>query len=561
MIKFLPREGGVPLSTYFLDQTTIEAAVEYFRETELTSKSVTNNRSSGTLDMYWILKRCGVSPSRDILATDEIVKKEAGRSLWAFAGLFSADENAGKYSLMFPDKISENKYNNPGTPFGKVAGRTFDTVRNQSPAIFEKKGAVISLDPEYDTKISNDVLRGRKFSLFYFSAWIYRFTGFSVDAEEVSDRDIQRIISKSIVSFLRLDKADLSMFFEDDFSQHVMGFSQSPITGKLLREIVFPDSNYPDGHAPEILEGQADDDALLSISPTSDQISRYVLPNGDNPSIDQITRTLELKKQAILTGVPGTGKSRFIDQIADDKNRFQKTTLIQFHPSFTYEDFIGGETLLNGNVVTKPGVLFSAIQDAQQHPEEKHLFVIDEINRGNIAEIFGETIQILDRKGYYAFLPNPINGVDRISLPDNLYILGAMNSSDRSTAILDLAIRRRFAFIELQPNYEVVSDEVEFDGVDMGKFLQTINARILRALDDPSKLLGQGYVYPQSVVDGHWQWSDEDFHMQFNYVILPTLQEYAQDNTSILAAIVGSALSNVILDLGEFKNAFHREFG
>ena len=90
--------------------------------------------------------------------------------------------------------------------------------------------------------------------------------------------------------------------------------------------------------------------------------------------------------------------------------------------------------------------------------QKKYLFIIDELNRGNIAEIFGETILTLDR-GYKVRLTKEIDGVKEFSIPENLYIVGTMNTSDRNIAFLDLAIRRRFAFVNLFPNYEFLSEK------------------------------------------------------------------------------------------------------
>lgn len=549
------------MSNYYISKKTVESAVEYFSGIDYTGDNI-------TLDMYWIFKRCGVSTSHAIDTGDKDVRSEIFQSLWAYAGLFSRDEVGGKRTLMFPDKIgafrrgtTKNPYYSAGSAFKQQASRAVDSVRNMNPSIFKKVNGVLTLDPDYDTRIANDILKGKKFSLFFFAVWINRFTAYPIDSDHVTEKEVQRILQKSIVSFLRLDKADLAEFFEDDFSEQSIEVSDVPLSGEDLRSILFSSHGFPLEGEPEILDGTEGIKhvELKSLTPTLEQLKRYILPTGKNPSPSQIKQTLELKKQAILTGVPGTGKSRFIDE---ERKKFDYSTLIQFHPSFTYEQFIGGETLVNGNVETKPGIFFKAIQNAESHPNEKHLFVIDEINRGNIAEIFGETIQILDRKNYFAVLPNSINGIDRISLPDNLYILGAMNSSDKSIALLDLAIRRRFAFIELTPNYEVVSDQVRYGAIDVGRFLETVNTRIMRVLGDSSKLLGQGYVFPQTQSqDGTWTWSEEEFHLQFNYVILPTLKEYAQENDSILTGIVGSELSNGILDSSEFKDAFAREFG
>lgn len=133
-----------------------------------------------------------------------------------------------------------------------------------------------------------------------------------------------------------------------------------------------------------------------------------------------------------------------------------------------------------------------------------------------------------------------------------------MNSSDRSIALLDLAIRRRFAFIELKPNYELISEIIKYNDFDMGAVLETINNRIIELTGDNQKILGQSYVIPNPTSNNVW--SNIEFQLQFNSVILPTLEEYAMNDSSLLSGIVGSELSSTILDDEEFYKAFNREF-
>lgn len=209
-------------------------------------------------------------------------------------------------------------------------------------------------------------------------------------------------------------------------------------------------------------------------------------------------------------------------------------------------------------VTTRKGVFLNFVNEALLHPKENYLFVIDELNRGNIAEIFGETILALDRD-YTVDLSREYEGIKTLRLPDNFYIVGTMNTSDRNIAFLDLAIRRRFAFITLLPNYDFLSEEVMLDNFDLGNVLRTINQRILSTLKDSELILGQSYFIPPKGENGY-VWSFEAFKNQFNFVILPTLREYSFNDPAAVNTIVGEYLGEGIQELDDFMVAFSAEF-
>ena len=140
-----------------------------------------------------------------------------------------------------------------------------------------------------------------------------------------------------------------------------------------------------------------------------------------------------------------------------------------------------------------------------------------------------------------------------------------MNSSDRNIAFLDLALRRRFAFIRLEPNYDVLSekyklevnnDEMGKDIYDLGSILREINNRIIQTMNDADKKLGQSYFIPVN----NDKWDPIKFQNQFNFVLLPTLKEYDYQNNGITKKVLGDSLSDSILDKEEFYTALKQEF-
>ena len=170
--------------------------------------------------------------------------------------------------------------------------------------------------------------------------------------------------------------------------------------------------------------------------------------------LEEINTLLEDKKQVIFQGPPGTGKTYVTQALAEHlAGSEDRVTLVQFHPSYAYEDFVQGyrPTLQNGNAGFKlqPGPLVKAAEQAQAESGAKHFIIIDEINRGNLAKVFGELYFLLeyrDREINLQYTDEPF------AFPENLYIIGTMNTADRSIALVDLALRRRFYFVEFHPD-------------------------------------------------------------------------------------------------------------
>lgn len=181
------------------------------------------------------------------------------------------------------------------------------------------------------------------------------------------------------------------------------------------------------------------------------------------PTEDEIYSLLKTRRFVVLQGPPGTGKTRMANEI---RRRFfgGRGLTVQFHPAVTYEDFIVGlspdaaDRNLRFNV--RPGWLLQAVEAAKETP---FLLVIDELNRADLGRVLGEAIYLFEpnevggEDARRVRLPHSVNGISELSLPANLYVLATMNTADRSIAAIDLAVRRRFAFVTLPPQREVVA--------------------------------------------------------------------------------------------------------
>ena len=174
----------------------------------------------------------------------------------------------------------------------------------------------------------------------------------------------------------------------------------------------------------------------------------------DVEHLRKIDNLLDDKRQVIFQGPPGTGKTfvarKLAACLAGSKGYVR---LVQFHPSYAYEDFVQGyrPTLVSGQpgFELRNGPLLEAAEKARAEPDAKHFLVIDEINRGNLSKVFGELYFLLEYRDEEMRL---LYADELFSLPDNLYIIGTMNTADRSIALVDLALRRRFHFVEFHPD-------------------------------------------------------------------------------------------------------------
>jgi 5-methylcytosine-specific restriction protein B len=178
--------------------------------------------------------------------------------------------------------------------------------------------------------------------------------------------------------------------------------------------------------------------------------------------LEKICTLLDDKKQVIFQGPPGTGKTYVAQELAEHlAESVGRMNLVQFHPSYAYEDFVRGfrpKSADSGQVgfTLQDGPLLRAAQKARDEPGAKHFLIIDEINRGNIAKVFGELYFLLEYRDKEISLLYQREPGETFALPENLYIIGTMNTADRSIALVDLALRRRFYFVEFHPDNEPV---------------------------------------------------------------------------------------------------------
>lgn len=282
----------------------------------------------------------------------------------------------------------------------------------------------------------------------------------------------------------------------------------------------------------------------------------------------RVEAILERKGQAILFGPPGTGKTywdkrtaldvaaigsfgrSFAELAIEEKITIEGTPtqpgLVRcctFHPAYGYEDFLEGYRPVahqSGQLVfqIRDGIFKRICADARNQTNRKFVLLIDEINRGDIPRIFGELLSVLewDKRGTAVNLP--LSG-ESFEVPTNVYVLGTMNTADRSIALLDTALRRRFGFIELLPDVSVFGS-ASAGGVPLGPWLRALNDRVRGHLGRDGRNLQIGHAYlmenNQPVVDF------SRFVRILAEDIVPLLEEYCYEDYAVLAKILGPGL-------------------
>ena len=289
----------------------------------------------------------------------------------------------------------------------------------------------------------------------------------------------------------------------------------------------------------------------MKIDPTTHEpIDLDSDTSTNEPTPAQIDSPQLFPRNMILYGVPGTGKTFSTtayavaicnnqpladtpDKAAYDKLKADgRIKFVTFHQSYGYEDFIEGiKPTVNerGNVSysVASGVFKSFCETAAQNPLINFVFIVDEINRGNISKIFGELITLSedDKRGeLYATLPY---SQEEFTVPKNVYLLGTMNTADRSIALINTALRRRFNFVEMPPRPELLGT---VDGVNLRTLLETLNTRI-ETLLDREHAIGHAYFIKCKTI--------ADVAAVFRDKVIPLLQEYFFDDYEQIRLVLG----------------------
>lgn len=278
---------------------------------------------------------------------------------------------------------------------------------------------------------------------------------------------------------------------------------------------------------------------------------KYITASKDyNEEIKEIERNENLSKNA---------QKKQIKEIKGQED-YQAYPLVEFstfHPSYQYQEFIEGISIKEVDGTTsyevKHGVFKKIAKRALENHDKNYVLIIDEINRGNISSIFGEFFTLLEDKKRVSSSEKEENeeavsitlpySQEKLLVPDNLYIIGTMNTTDKSISLLDVALRRRFKFIAVEPDYEIL---VDIDNLKLSNMLQAINKR-LAVLKGEDFQIGHSYFLGANSI--------EDLQSIFEYKIIPLLKEYFHSDWESICAILNQDYQT-IGDTGLLINKF-----
>ena len=268
----------------------------------------------------------------------------------------------------------------------------------------------------------------------------------------------------------------------------------------------------------------------------------------DEGSYETLVGLIRNKKNVILQGAPGVGKTFAAKRLAysmmgeKDPNRVM---MVQFHQSYSYEDFIMGFRPSEAGFELKRGAFYNFCKQAEIDSENEYFFIIDEINRGNLSKIFGELFMLIesDKRGVELQL---LYSDEKFSVPSNVYIIGMMNTADRSLAMLDYALRRRFAFFEMKPGFDTDGFRAYKMGLANEKFDRLINSiDSLNAAIAADDSLGEGFCIGHSYFCNLKKVTDQALSGIVEYELIPLLKEYWFDEPTKVkdwASILRSAI-------------------
>ena len=249
--------------------------------------------------------------------------------------------------------------------------------------------------------------------------------------------------------------------------------------------------------------------------------------------LEKLENLLKNKKNIILQGAPGVGKTfcarRLAYEMMGEKDK-SRVSLIQFHQNYSYEDFILGYKPSGSDFELQRGIFYKFCINAANNPDKPYFFIIDEINRGNLSKIFGELLMLIE-KDYRGEKLTLAYKDEKFFVPKNVYIIGMMNTADRSLAMIDYALRRRFSFYEMKPGFGSAGFEKyrqSLNNQHFNRLIDKIVALNADIVDDES--LGEGFRIGHSYFCGQKTITDDWLHQVIDYDIIPMLKEYWFDN-------------------------------
>ena len=346
----------------------------------------------------------------------------------------------------------------------------------------------------------------------------------------------------AFVKYARDDKNHDLVFSELEFKEIIAEFLSKDVTlnkEEILRYSEIDDNfieKFTETKVPQFHESKPAEEVIIHSENTYTRENFLSEVYITKEKYDSLVRMLKTKKNIILQGAPGVGKTFAAKRLAfsmmgeKDHSRIE---FVQFHQNYSYEDFVMGYKPDGDSFTLKNGVFYEFCKKAEDDPGKEYFFIIDEINRGNMSKIFGELLMLIEKdyrgesmKLAYSEIP--------FSVPKNLYIIGMMNTADRSLAMIDYALRRRFSFFDMDPGFK--SDgfkayQKSFNSRKLDNLVEKIIELNQEITDDKS--LGKGFCIGHSYLCDPENCAEANLKNVVEFDILPMLAEYWFDEMEI----------------------------
>lgn len=518
------------MENIYLSETTISDSYN--------TLSSINFKHDGELFTLLILKHAGLSQHDFLELSTESTKKKLLLATKVLAYLFLSDDYLKeKYNFINP--LAMNSWGkNPTEPL--LMWSTQRLINNVTGGGKQWKAIVIN-DPDNPNliKLKHNYLEffrdmEDKVPIDALSIWCAKYTGFR------NEVPLSNLI-KMVTHFFNITEEEKTLIFSTS-NRIRLDYAAERVTSNFIRSLIGnPEKNpgWIESFETEDIETPEIQDSLIQFGGGNLSMQgRSIL------SIDFYKGLINKAKQAIFMGPPGTSKSFLAKELSE---KFNEVKRIQFHPQYSYQDFIGGKILENGTLKDKKGELIEFIDGAtsSENREKEYLLIIEEINRANVSQVFGEMIQLLDRG---ESLKLSFNGEEKdYYLPDNLKIIGTMNTTDRTVGRIDYAIKRRFYQIYCRPDIGILIDKTKIEGNDfsIADLLEKINQNLFSVLSNKEMVIGhaiflKGFVY--SAETDKFVWPVDDFEHLFNFVVIPLIEDYCNGNADLITSVIGEKL-------------------
>lgn len=513
------------MSKFFLSIQSITRAFEALKELSVNNESV--------LHIFFILKALGYTEKEHL--SDGKIGNDSHIPAHHLSYLFNdSEEVPGNYDFINPFKMGDWG-SQPSELMKKwCRSRIKNNIEGgattwRSIINYNQNEKTIKFTYDYLPRLTDLTLQAdTKINISAFSIWIMRFNSFE---EKATASQLIDGMSK----YFKLTEREIAQLFKTS-GMIIPEFVNSEFEAVKIRQLL----PIPPGTTNWVTTTPKQPE--LDIENTSSINRSIPMPMTQNLDSTKVSKLIEQHKQVILSGPPGTSKSFLCEKISKGYDFVKK---IQFHPEYSYNQFVGGYMVRKDIVVYEKGIMLDLISLAEKQNEKKHLLIIEEINRANVSQVFGEMTQCLDRNYKISLKIDETEEV--VSIPKNLHIIATMNSTDRSVGSVDLAIKRRFIHIYCPPEPNILIDLCSVSSeITPTDVIVKINENLLKNMDNRDMAIGHAFFLEQdfySETSKKYEIDFEEIEIIFNYKILPLLEDFCYRDDDKLLSIVGEDLS------------------